>query len=250
MHFLFKVTACVIPSLLFLYASALAQINVPKYQFGISGGTFIYQGDLTPSSIGSYKTLKPAINLFASRLFNQSFSVRVNVALGSLKGDDAKYESPEYRQQRNFNFRTPVVELSGLAEWNVLGKNYATRGLAPYVFAGIGYSFLKIRRDWSNLNADYFGAESDLMTNLPADAQHSLPKGLLVFPVGIGARYYLSDKIGISAETSYRFTSTDYLDGFSRAANPSKNDYYHSHTIGVVYRLGKKNMLDCPVIRY
>ena len=89
-----------------------------------------------------------------------------------------------------------------------------------------------------------------MMTGLAEDAQRSLPKGLLVLPVGIGTRYYLSDKIGISAETSYRLSSTDYLDGFSQSANPSKRDQYYSHSIGIVYRLGKKNTLDCPVIRY
>jgi len=68
--------------------------------------------------------------------------------------------------------------------------------------------------------------------------------------VGVGVRYYLSDKIGISAETTYRVMSNDYLDGFSQAANPAKGDHYYSHTIGAVYRLGKKNTLDCPVVRY
>ena len=195
MHFLFKVIACVMPSLFCLYKSVYAQTNVTKYQFGIGVGAFIYQGDLTPSSIGSYKTLKPAITLFASRLFSPSFAVRANLAFGQLRGDDAKYDNPEYRQQRNFNFHTAVIELSGLAEWNILAKNYTTRGFAPYVFGGIGYGFLKIRRDWSNLNVAYFGAESDFMTNLSADAQYSLPKGVLVLPVGIGGRYYLNDKI-------------------------------------------------------
>ena len=250
MHIFFKETAFALLLLYCVNQNVLAQINVPKFQFGIGAGTFIYQGDLTPTAVGSYKTLKPIINLFATKFFSPSFSVRGNLAFGGLKGDDAKYNSPEYRQQRNFNFRTPVAEVSGLAEWNILGRNYASRGLAPYLFGGIGYSFLKIKRDWSNLNTAYFGPESEFMTRLSTDAQHSLPKGLLVFPVGIGARYYLSDKIGINAETSYRFTSTDYLDGFSRSANASKNDYYYSNTIGVVYRLGKKNMLDCPVIRY
>lgn len=226
------------------------QINVPKFQFGIGAGAFVYQGDLTPSSIGSYKTLKPGLNLFAAKLFSPSLSARVNLTLASLKGDDAKYDKPEYRQQRNFNFHTPVAEISALGEWNILGRNSASRGFSPYLFAGIGYSFLKIKRDWSNLNTEYFGIESEFMTNLSSDAQHSVPKGLLVFPIGIGARYYLSDKIGISAETSYRFTSTDYLDGFSLSANPAKKDYYYSHSVGLVYRLGKKNMLDCPVVRY
>ena len=126
----------------------------------------------------------------------------------------------------------------------------STRGFSPYLFGGAGYSFLRIHRDWSKLNTEYFSAESTLMTGLAEDAQHPLPKGLLVLPVGIGARYYLSDKVGISAETSYRIFSNDYLDGFSRAANPSRKDNYYSHTIGIVYRVGKKNVLDCPVVRY
>jgi len=227
-----------------------SQTNSPKFQFGVGAGTFIYQGDLTPSSLGSYRTMKPVIDLFAAKFFSPSLSLRANLAFGGLRGDDAKYNDPEYRQQRNFNFRSRVAEISGIAEWNVLGRNYISKGFSPYLFAGVGYSFLKIKRDWSNLNTEYFSAESGLMIGLTEDAQQSLPKGLLVLPAGIGVCYYLSDKIGINAETSYRLASTDYLDGFSRAANPAKKDHYYSHTVGVVYRVGKKNMLDCPVIRY
>ncbi len=222
----------------------------PKIQFGVGAGTFIYQGDLTPSALGSYRTIKPVINLFASKFFNRFLSVRGNVALGSLKGDDSKYEYPEYRQQRNFNFRSPVTEFSALGEWNILGRNFITRGFVPYIFGGVGYSFLKIQRDWSRLNTEYFSSESSLITGLAEDAQHDPPRSMLVLPVGLGARYYFSDKIGISAESSYRIQSSDYLDGFSRSANPSRKDNYYSHTIGVVYRLGKKNMLECPVVTY
>ena len=215
MKFVLKEAICILITYLCPYPGPLfANHNNPKFQFGVGAGTFIYQGDLTPSALGSYKTMKPVINLFASKLFNPSLSLRANLAFGGLKGDDAKYSNPEYRQQRNFNFRSPVAEISGIAEWNILGRNYISRGFSPYLFAGVGYSFLKIRRDWSNLNTEYFSAESELMTGLAEDAQHSLPKGLLVLPVGAGARYYLSDKIGISAETSYRLASTDYLDGF------------------------------------
>ena len=204
-----KETICVL-ILIYGYSPALhSQTNNPKFQFGVGAGTSIYQGDLTPSSAGSYRTLKPVINLFAAKFFSPFLSFRANLAFGGLKGDDAKYGNPEYRQHRNFNFHTPVVEISGIAEWNVLGKNYISKGFSPYLFAGVGYSFLKIKRDWSNLDTEYFSAESELMTGLTDDAQHSLPKGLLVLPVGFGARYYFSDKIGISAETSYRLASTD-----------------------------------------
>jgi len=123
--------------LIYGYSPALhSQTNNPKFQFGVGAGTFIYQGDLTPSSPGSYKTVRPVINLFTAKLFSASFSLRANLAFGGLKGDDAKYSYPEYWQQRNFNFRTPVAEISGISEWNVLGRNYISKGFAPYLFAG------------------------------------------------------------------------------------------------------------------
>jgi len=248
MKSILKAAACFCMIVYGIYSNA--QTNGPKFQFGVSLGTFIYQGDLTPSATGSYKTVKPTISLFASKLLSPSFALRANLAFGKLKGDDAKYDHPDYRQQRNFNFASPVAELSVIAEWNVLGRNYVSRGFSTYLFAGAGYSVLKIRRDYRNLNAEYFGTESELITGLSADAQLSLPEGLLVLPVGAGARYYLSDRIGISAETSYRIMSNDYLDGFSQSANPAKGDHYYSHTIGVVYRMGKKNTLACPVVKY
>ena len=233
-----------------IYFTANAQTNVAKFQFGINAGAFVYQGDLTPEAFGSYKTLRPTISLFVAKFLSSSFALRGNLAFGGLRGNDALYDHPEYRQQRNFNFRSPVVEMSGLAEWNILARNYISRGFSPYVFAGAGISFLQIKRDYSNLDAVYFGDGSEVVMGLTADAQHSLPKVLLVLPVGIGVRYYLSDRIGIGAETSYRIMSNDYLDGFSQSANPAKGDHYYSHTIGVAYRVGKKNTLDCPVISY
>ena len=230
--------------------SVKAQTNTPKYQFGVSLGTFVYMGDLTPSSVGSYKTLKPSLNLFAAKLLSPSFAIRGNLALGKLKGDDAKYDHPDYRQQRNFYFTSPIIELSALAEWSILGKNYASRGFSPYVFAGLGFSFLNIKRDWSRFNTAYFGDGSEILTGLVSDAQHSLPNGLLTVPIGVGVRYYINDRIGVSAETSYRVMSTDYLDGFSQSANPGKTDHYGLHSIGIVYRTGKKNTLACPEVRY
>ena len=69
-----------------------------------------------------------------------------------------------------------------------------------------------------------------------------------VFPVGFGLRYGVSNRLAVNAETSYRFTRTDYLDGFSKAVNPLKGDTYSSISIGAIYRIGKKNMLDCPKV--
>lgn len=230
------------------YQQAQSQINVPKYEFGLHLNTFIYQGDLTPERLGSFKTTRWGVNLFGSRVMSPSFSLRTNLAIGGLRGDDALYDDPEYRKQRNFNFRTRVIELSQLIVWNPMKKNYSDKGLSPYLFTGVGFNSLKIKRDWSNLNGEFF--DDDFLAKLALDTQHSVPKVIPVIPVGAGFRYNLSSRWAVSAEASYRLTFTDYLDGFSEAANPDRKDNYYTIGVGVIYRTGKKNTLNCPVVRY
>lgn len=223
-----------------------AQIDLSKYEAGLSGGVFVYQGDLTPQTLGSYKTMKPQLAFHLYRILSPSFSVRLNVNRGKLYGDDAKYNNPDWRKQRNFNFTTPVTEISAQAVWSFLAPK--SPRFSPYVFAGAGFSFLKIKRDWSNLNTTVFGEGSDVQAGLAVDAAKSLPRLMPVIPVGAGVRYSLNDRFSLIGETSYRLSFTDYLDGFSKAANPNKNDHYLSHSIGVIYSFKKKNNkeLGCP----
>jgi opacity protein-like surface antigen len=231
--------------------SVYAQTDKPKYEFGINLGFFLYQGDLTPEKLGSFKTQKLTLGLHADRIFSPSFSLRTNLAFGKLKGNDAKYTNPEYRQQRNFNFTSPVFEISELLVWNIPGKNYDNKGFSPYLFAGAGISFLKIKRDWSNINTSYFPPESsEIWAGLAADSAQKLPRLLPVIPVGAGVKYFFTPKLGVNAEASYRIGFSDYIDGFSQAANPTKKDHYSIYSVGLIYRTGKKNKLDCPVMRY
>lgn len=224
-----------------------AQIDLSKYEVGLSGGVFVYQGDLTPQRLGSYKTLKPQFALHVYRILSPAFSVRLNVNQGKLYGNDAKYNNPEWRQQRNFNFTTPVTELSLQGVWNILQAR--SPRFSPYLFAGAGISFLKIKRDWSNMDPAVFGESSDVQAGLAVDAAKTLPRIIPVVPVGAGVRYALSDRFSLTAETSYRLSFTDYMDGFSKSANPDKNDHYLSHSIGIIYSFGKKDKkLGCPSV--
>ncbi|MGC4104533.1 DUF6089 family protein [Ferruginibacter sp.] len=226
-----------------------AQINLSKYEIGLNAGVFVYQGDLTPQQLGSYKTMKPQLALQLYRILNPYFSVRLNINRGKLYGNDAVYSNPDWRKYRNFNFTTPVTELSVQAVWNITNRNN-TR-LTPYLFAGAGLSFVKIKRDWSNIDPTIFPEDGEVMNGLATDAARSLPRTIPVIPAGVGLRYALSDRISLTAETSYRFSFTDYLDGFSQSANPNKNDHYLSHSIGIIYSFNKKNRtLACPVMRY
>lgn len=232
------------------FAPVSAQVNKPKFEIGAMLSGFVYQGDLTPKRFGSIETTRLGFSLFGSLLLSPSFALRGNFAYGGLKGDDALYEYPAYRQQRNFNFRTPVTELSLLLSWSPLADQFDNRRISPYLFAGGGISFLRIKRDWSQFNASHFGEEPELIERLGEDQAVTPPRTIPVIPVGGGFRYRLTERIAVNIESSYRLLFTDYLDGFSRAANPEKKDNYHTTSAGISYRMGKKDMLGCPVVKY
>ena len=236
----------IVVTLLSLYSiPAISQLDLSKYQLGITGGIFVYQGDLTPSQFGSFQTARFTGNLFISRILNPSFSLRTNLTYGNIAASDANYSKPEWRQQRNFGFRSPVFEVSELLVYNLNSR----KKISPYVFGGVGVSFFNIARDYSNFNPEYFTAEPELSLGLNEDINHSPPAIAPVIPLGIGIKYILSDKISVIAESSYRLTMTDYIDGFSQSANPSKFDHYQNYSVGLIFSFGKRKGIDCPVVK-
>lgn len=237
--------------LLFLAPAVTTAQFYKDMSVGLNTGVYIYQGDLTPERFGSFKTLSPGISLFAKKPINHFLSARLHMSFAKLKGDESKYAKPDWRQQRNFMFTTPLKEFSAQLVWNVLGRNYDDHGIMPYVFSGAGISFVKITKDYSRLNAAYFGEGSDVSNGLALDNAVTLPRKLISIPVGIGAEYPLSERFSLNIETAYRFIFSDYLDGFSQAANPKKQDHYHSTSAGLIYKFGKTNNgVGCPVMKF
>lgn len=225
---------------------------IPRYEIGLHIGTFIYQGDLTPNDYGAFNTMKPGFTISATRNLNSFNAIRFQLLHGSLKGDDSKYENPEWRQQRNFKFRTSVTELSLQAVRNILSLKSNEAGIinfTPYIFAGISYTFLNIKRDWSDFNYGHFAGETAVINGLDEDIDHKLPKGLFSIPIGGGVRYGITEKLSFSLEGTYRIIGNDYLDGFSESANPEMGDHYHTLMVGVIYSFGKRNKFDCPKVK-
>lgn len=233
------------------FSSARSQINVPKHEIGFGAGMFVYQGDLTPEKAGAFKSPGIAINLFYNRILSRSFSLRTNLAVGKLMADDANYDNPEFRKQRNFRFSARNTEIAELLVWNMLGNNYGDRKIiSPYIFGGVGVSSLRINRDWSRMNYEYFAGDHGVIDGLAADSLYNIPGAIAVIPVGLGLRYSISNNLSVMAEASYRYTFTDYIDGFSKAANPDNKDLYSNYSIGLIYTFGKRSSLDCPTMRY
>ena len=212
-----------------------------KNEFGIHVGGLFYQGDLAPKFVGSFKTAKAVGGIFYNRILSPYWSVRANLDFGGLKGDDAKNDKPDYMQKRNFNFSTPLTELSLLGVYNFFGNNLdgsMTQRLSPYVFAGGGVAFVDIKRDWSKIDSSMLHGGGNTLAGLMKDSAAEMPTSIAVIPMGAGVKYALSPRVALALEGTYRVTFTDYLDGFSYAANPEKKDSYYSLTIGAIFNFG------------
>lgn len=230
--------------------SATAQQG--KYEVGILGGAFVYQGDLSPRPTGSLKTIATGAGIFASKRLSQALWLKASFTKATLKGNEHKYATPAYSQQRALQFTGKVNELTASLSYHFLGDNSKDGDplFSPYVSAGAGISFVKINRDYSRFNYEYFGSDANVISGLNADIAQAMPRAITVLPIGAGLRYKISQTLQLQAEGLYRFTFTDYLDGFSKVANSAKNDSYYGGTIGIVYRFAGKNSSSCPVIKY
>jgi hypothetical protein len=242
-------SVCLLSASLLFCTYVQAQKKSSAYEIGLAGGVFIYQGDLTPNRFGSFPTLRPGLALQGTKIISNSYAVRLQLAIASLRGDDAKFSSPAFRQFRNFNFKTPLIELSPQIMWSPSGWKENGPRITPYVFAGAGLSYLRIRRDASGFDPSKFGLEENLPARIAEDFDKRTPRLLPVIPVGAGLRYAITPSLVLNGELNYRHTFSDYIDGFSRAANPNQKDKYYSITVGLIYRFGKKNSWDCPPVR-
>jgi len=222
-----------------------------KWMVGVNGGAMIYQGDLAPSAFGSYRTASFTFGVSAAKILSPYFALRANAVFGKLRGDDAKFINPSWRQHRNLNFSTPVTEFNAQLLWNPFGNNSNEVGMriTPYLFGGAGVSFLNVKRDYSKIDTTVFSFNSKTQTGLKQDTAVTPPRSLLVLPLGAGLSYYLSPRWSLNYELTFRYSFSDYIDGFSYIANPSQKDFYHSHTLGLVYRFGGSaagDKLGCP----
>lgn len=240
-------TNCFCYSLLLIVPSkAVAQFS-SRYAVGINAGIFVYNGDLSPWKTGSWKTPGFVWGVSGLKHISPTFSARLDVNFGKLRGDEARYSTPEYRQYRAFAFNSSVTEVLIGGEWSPLRRD---RKLSPYLFAGVGYSGMNIRRDYSRFNEAYFVGEPSLKELLAQDAATNLPKGIAVFPAAFGINYKLNNRFSLNGEAAYRFTRSDYIDGFSYAGNPKLEDSYTKYSLGLRYSIGNKDPYACPPMRY
>jgi len=222
-----------------------------KVEVGINIGPSFFLGDLGGNR-GKGTTFIKDVNLSLTKIMKGAFlavypndwlGVRVAAQIGKLEGVDeiihTKGEDELWRKQRNLDFRSNISEAYIAAEifpLMLLNKNhedYAPR-LRPYGVIGIGAFHFKPQgsltdangvKTWYDLKPLH--TEGEGFAEYPKIKNYTLTQ--VNIPMGIGAKYFISDRVNVGLEVLHRKTFTDYVDDVStKYIDPDLFDKYLS----------------------
>ena len=177
-----KLLACM--TILFCCSPAAAQDDGYLMEIGAGGGGCFYMGDANSQL---YRNTNGVFSLLARYNVNPRFSLKADFAAAGISGDTEN--SYGVLPGDGLKFSRTVYDLGFQVEWGFCG--YGLEGwtggkkLAPYGLLGLGMTFAPKP------------AENDFAAN---------------FPIGLGLRYKLSDRVNIGLEWTMRFSTSDRLD--------------------------------------
>ncbi|MBK8968937.1 MAG: DUF6089 family protein [Saprospiraceae bacterium] len=197
---------------------------------GIMLGLAGYSGDVSAGRV-DLQELRPAYGAFVRYQLGNRFAIKGQVYAGAISGDD-KYS--DVKAPRQFKFGTALVELAGLLEWQVLGRDRAVGRdffITPVVFAGLGYTF-------ADADAQYYGPPSEREKFLVVPLPEANLKNRFLLPLaGGGIRMAFFDQLIFGLEGGLRPVLSDDIDGVSLNGNPGENDWYYFFGATVAFRL-------------
>ncbi len=220
-----------------LYAISLnAQIN-GSVKLGLTG----YQGDLhcrSDESIGLFQELNPSFGVGVHLPLSRVIGFRGELSYFRLTGDETQFETPA-QTNRGWAFKDNLFEVSALLDWEILGRRrYDISGnfkktLTPVIFGGVGLGFTNSEVDWKN------STNANISTDQVYDKNAEL-----TIPLGIGLKYYFSEKLALAAELAMRMPVSDYYDGVSFSGNPENDDLFAFGGVKAYFGLGGKKDQD------
>jgi hypothetical protein len=204
-----------------------------KYNaLGLSLNALNYYGDIAPlpNRISTDLSFtRPAVGVSFTRRIGPIVQITGGFAYGTLAGSDAESADPAndnsaYRFVRNLSFRNRIKELSVVGQFDLFPNQgtYISRvRWTPYAFAGLAVfhhnpQAKDIDGTWVDLQP--LGTEGQF-ADLPSDAVNSgiqpYKRIQVAIPFGLGARFRINEVLDLSAEFSFRYLFTDYIDDIS-----------------------------------
>ena len=196
------------------FTKAIAQYeSVQEGEFGITIGAAHYFGDL--NNRAAINRPKVALGGFFRKQFSNYTALRLTAHFAQLGYSD-QYSQNEFQRRRNLSFNTNIFEIAVRGDFNFFkfiptDPNHA---FTPYATLGLGvFSY----DPYAYLNGQkYFLRPLNTEGETFYKGRKAYGTMAVCIPVGMGIKYAITDKLNISFEVAYRFTTTDYLDDVSK----------------------------------
>ena len=180
-------------------------------RLSITGGIGIanYVGDLIKGSTAfQQSSFSSSVGLCYAIISH--LNARFDIGFHNVQGYDNK-QGGAY-PGRNLSFRSRILEFSLAAEYTLLNTNKYK--FSPYIFVGIGAFHFNPRAYYGSGGTHELrglGTEGQGLAGYPGFYSTTA----IEYPLGVGFKYALNNKITLQGEFNYRGTSTDYLDDVS-----------------------------------
>jgi len=230
-----------------------------RVEVGINIGPSFFLGDLGGNRGVGTRFIKDLnfpytqimAGVFATFYPNEWLGLRVAAQTGKLEAEDniiKEHGGDElYRKQRNLDFRTNISEAYiGLEVFpfmllNSFNIEYKPR-LRPYGVIGVGTYHFNPQGSLTDANGNkswYYlrplHTEGEGFPEYPKRKEYSLTQ--INFPMGVGLKYYVSDRVNVSFEILLRKSLTDYIDDVSTEyIDPDLFDKYLSPQDAIIAR--------------
>jgi hypothetical protein len=228
---------CLLAFTLAFYYPSYSQLSAGNYfEAGVTAGPMVFLGDLG-GHFGVGTTFLKDYNMNATKLAfgiyvaahpSELIGVRLSANFGSVEGDDNyitnKGGLEVARLNRNLNFKSAITEANLMIELypTVIFEDQPTETqgrLRPYGLLGIGVFHF-------NPMGQYVDPNTSQTTWVYLQPLHTEGEGFVAnrpnykltqlnIPMGVGLKYYVSEKVNVGLELLYRKTFTDYIDDVS-----------------------------------
>lgn len=166
----------------------------------------------------NYQTIQFSYGWFLGMMYKDIIGLRLEATFGSVKGYDSLLPPNDQQERylRNLSFTSKITEISLLAEYHPI-KMVTDKlpKISPYVVAGIGYYHFNPQAELNGTVIDLrpLHTEGQGFAEYPDRKVYSLNQ--FNIPLGLGAKYFISEKVNLKLEFQYRILFTDYLDDAS-----------------------------------
>ncbi|MBK7709559.1 MAG: outer membrane beta-barrel protein [Bacteroidales bacterium] len=217
--------------ILFILLFAATLNGQRNADYGVMGGVTSYLGDINPNRL--LYSPGPSAGIFYRYNFHPRQSLRGNLLIGRIKGDDLDFNS-DFQVVRQASFSGSLMEMVVQYEFNFFP--YSTMGklwnYTPYFAAGLGGTFI-------NSHGSSIGGPNSTSAFVP------------VIPFSVGFKINVHKNIGLEAEYGFRKTFYDNFDGLKDLVAPSdyawthNNDWYTFTGVAVTWKFYSK-LAGCP----